>query len=126
MATDGSIRSDGVQQMSRPLILTFRLGFAGLLGFAAFLGFAGLPGFTAFASAQGPTYAPRVVIERAFPAITDPKLIPADQSTLGDNELVIGVEVDGEARAYPINQLTGPRREIINDTLAGTAIAATW
>jgi hypothetical protein len=43
-----------------------------------------------------------------------------------DNELVLGVVVNGEARAYPINMLTGPSREIINDTLGGTAIAATW
>jgi len=78
------------------------------------------------AQTPNPSYAPRVVIPRAFPAITDPKLVPAEQSDLANNELVIGVEIDGEARAYPINQLTGPRREIINDTLAGTAIAATW
>ena len=49
-----------------------------------------------------------------------------DMDADGDNELVIGVEIDGQARAYPINQLTGPSREIINDVLAGTAIAATW
>jgi hypothetical protein len=34
--------------------------------------------------------------------------------------------VEGKARAYPINMLTGPRREIINDELGGKAIAATW
>jgi hypothetical protein len=42
------------------------------------------------------------------------------------NELVLGVVVEGKARAYPINMLTGPRREIINDELGGKAIAATW
>jgi len=47
-------------------------------------------------------------------------------ANVDDDELVIGVVIDGEARAYPINQLTGPDREIINDELAGTAIAATW
>jgi hypothetical protein len=43
-----------------------------------------------------------------------------------DDELVIGVVVDGHARAYPINGLTGPAREILNDTLAVQPIAATW
>jgi hypothetical protein len=41
-------------------------------------------------------------------------------------ELVLGVTVGGESRAYPINMLTGPKREILNDTLGGKAIAATW
>lgn len=37
---------------------------------------------------------------------------------VSDGELVIGVVVNGNARAYPINMLTGPSREIINDELA--------
>ena len=41
-------------------------------------------------------------------------------------ELVLGVVVNGEARAYPINMLSGARREIINDRLGGAPIAATW
>lgn len=41
-------------------------------------------------------------------------------------ELVIGVAIKDQARAYPINMLTGPRREIINDFLGGESIAATW
>jgi hypothetical protein len=39
---------------------------------------------------------------------------------------VLGVVVGKEARAYPINMLTNPTREIINDKLGGRAIAATW
>ena len=45
---------------------------------------------------------------------------------LGPTELVLGVSVNGQSRAYPINMLTGPSREIINDQLGGQAIAATW
>ena len=45
---------------------------------------------------------------------------------LKPNELVIGVEVAGQFRAYPINMLTGPRREIVNDQLGDRAIATTW
>ena len=71
-------------------------------------------------------YNPRTVLRKPIRPITDPTIISADQAKLAANELVIGVEVDGHARAYPINQLTGPSREIINDTLGGVAIAATW
>ena len=47
-------------------------------------------------------------------------------NTLDEMELVLGVSVGDEARAYPINMLTGPRREIINDRLGEKDIAATW
>lgn len=60
--------------------------------------------------------------------LVDPPLVAADESgsRVTERELVLGVVVDGEARAYPVNMLTGPRREIINDVLGGRAIAATW
>jgi hypothetical protein len=45
---------------------------------------------------------------------------------VADAELVIGVEIDGHARAYPINIMLGPEREIFNDELGGRPIAATW
>ena len=71
-------------------------------------------------------YNPRTVLRRPVRAITNPTIVPVDQAGLSDNELIIGVEIDGHARAYPINMLTGPKREIINDELNGVPIAATW
>lgn len=72
-------------------------------------------------------FRPRTVVP-PMPAITGAPVIAADRVTdqVTDNELVLGVVIKGQARAYPINMLTGPRREIINDTLGGRAIAATW
>ena len=63
-----------------------------------------------------------------YPPITEFPVKTAEEvgDKLSDAELVLGVEIDGKARAYPINMLTGPSREILNDTLAGIAIAATW
>lgn len=63
-----------------------------------------------------------------FPPITEfpVKTVQEVGDELSDAELVLGVEIDGKARAYPINMLTGPSREILNDTLAGIAMAATW
>ena len=43
-----------------------------------------------------------------------------------ETDLILGVTVGQHSRAYPINMLTGPQREILNDRLGGTAIAATW
>ncbi len=65
----------------------------------------------------------------SFPAIKDVVTVNVDNvdnNLLADNDLVIGVEFNGETRAYPINMLCGPTREIINDQLGGQPIAATW
>ncbi len=60
--------------------------------------------------------------------ITDAEFLRPEE--VGDQvlggELVLGVVANGEARAYPINMLSGARREIINDQLGGAPIAATW
>jgi len=71
-------------------------------------------------------YQPRQVLDTPMRAITHPSVVSAAAAVVPDNELVLGVEVNGMARAYRINELTGPRREIINDTLSGLPIAATW
>lgn len=61
-------------------------------------------------------------------AIFDAPFITADQvkNQVDDSELVLGVVVEGQPRAYPINMLTGPAREIINDRIGETNFAATW
>jgi hypothetical protein len=80
--------------------------------------------------ADGPQrdFNPRTVLGRAIRPIKNAPHVDADQikGRVKDNDLVLGVVVEGEARAYPINLLCGPSREIINDQLGGTAIAATW
>ena len=75
-----------------------------------------------------PEWRPLTVTKPYRPPIVDAPVMTAGEvkDEVTDNELVLGVVVNGEARAYPINMLTGPSREIINDTLGGTAIAATW
>jgi len=76
---------------------------------------------------QAPEFKPLKVAGK-FEPIVDARVISASKVTneVGGPELVLGVVVEGEARAYPINMLTGPSREIINDTLGGRQIAATW
>ena len=61
-----------------------------------------------------------------IPAILDP--IFADRAAgtaqMEPLERVIGVSINGESRAYPLNLLS--RQEIVNDTVGGNAIAVTW
>jgi hypothetical protein len=62
----------------------------------------------------------------AIPSIDEPRFYDAQEADqeYEDHELVIGVEVDGQARAYPIDLLSS--HEIVNDTIAGHPIAVTW
>ena len=79
------------------------------------------------AATKLPPFRPRRVAG-AFPPIVGPTTLTAKavRGQVRGPELVLGVTVGDESRAYPLDQLTGPVREIINDTLGGTAIAATW
>ena len=62
----------------------------------------------------------------AIPAISDPSFVSADEADdqYEHDELVLGVEIDGDARAYSIPLLS--RHEIVNDVVGGKPIAVTW
>jgi hypothetical protein len=60
-----------------------------------------------------------------IPAIDDPKFIPIGEvTTLEDQEPVVAFELDGDARAYPLEVLMW--HEIVNDTVAGVPVAVTY
>lgn len=84
--------------------------------------------FTGRIPSAPPRFHPQTVIAKPAPAITNPPTVSAAEAdrTLHESELVLGVTIGQQSRAYPINMLTGPSREIINDQLGGRAIAATW
>ena len=78
-------------------------------------------------SEDRPPFQPRVLMSPRRAIVSAPVLKAADvQQQVLDSELVLGVVVNGKSRAYPINMLTGPSREIIIDQLGGSAIAASW
>ena len=62
----------------------------------------------------------------AIPAINNPIFISLEEADrqLRLTDLVIGVSIDGEHRAYGAAFLSA--HEIVNDTLGGRAIAVTW
>lgn len=62
----------------------------------------------------------------AIPAVFDPDFLPADDADAQyrDTDLVIGVSIDSDHRAYHVPYLSG--REIVNDVVGGKPIAVTW
>lgn len=48
------------------------------------------------------------------------------ESRLKADELVIGVSFGDESRAYPLNMISGPTRELLNDKVGDRDIAVTW
>ncbi len=62
----------------------------------------------------------------AIPAITDPSYLQGAgaEAQMHPDEPVMGVIIEGRARAYSLWQLDA--HEIVNDTLAGIHFAVTW
>ena len=61
-----------------------------------------------------------------IPAILDPVFLTAQEAQIDmwDGEKVLGVSIDGDSKAYPLNMLS--RHEIVNDTVGGKPVAVTW
>jgi hypothetical protein len=56
--------------------------------------------------------------------IYEPDFVEAPDSPLNDDELVMGVAIQGEAKAYPVSVLRF--REMVDDELGGLPILVTW
>jgi hypothetical protein len=56
--------------------------------------------------------------------VYNPEFVSADVSPLHEDELIMGVAIEGEAKAYPVTVLRF--REMVNDELAGLPILVTW
>ena len=62
-----------------------------------------------------------------IPSIDNPKFIPvqeADEKFLEDSDLVLGLNINGDIRAYPLQILVW--HEIVNDKVGGTPVAVTY
>jgi hypothetical protein len=57
-------------------------------------------------------------------SVDNPKFVPAGKADISDDAWILGVVVDGEARAYSLNLLN--RHEIVNDVVGGRPLAAVW
>ena len=60
----------------------------------------------------------------AIRPIYEPRFSPGELTSLDREELVIGVEINGESKAYPIGPLRA--REMVNDVVGGVPVLVTW
>jgi hypothetical protein len=68
----------------------------------------------------------QVLPKDAIASIDDPRFVTAREATdwLAGREPVVSLEIDGDARAYPVQILT--RHEIVNDVVGGLPVAVTY
>ena len=59
-----------------------------------------------------------------IPSIDSPKFVSAEDAGLQDSDLVLGLNINGDIRAYPLNILVW--HEIVNDEVGGTPVAVTY
>ncbi len=71
-----------------------------------------------------PDYFERFLSRDSIRPVYEPTLFYASEAPLVSNDQVIGVSINGEARAYPIRTLRV--REMVNDELGGRPILVTW
>ena len=65
------------------------------------------------------------VVKDGIPALTDPKLIaPATASYLQPDDLVFGVSINGDARAYPLRIMDW--HEMFNDVIGGVPVSLAY
>jgi hypothetical protein len=60
----------------------------------------------------------------AIRPIYDPEFVTAELNPWSDDTLVIGIEQDEDAKAYPVSFLNG--REMVIDRIAGIPVLVTW
>ncbi len=60
-----------------------------------------------------------------IPSIDNPKFVKTNEAEfVSDNDVVIGLEINGETKAYPLSILVW--HEIVNDNVGGTPVAVTY
>jgi hypothetical protein len=57
-------------------------------------------------------------------SVDEPRFVPAAKARLSPEAWVLGISIDGQARAYSLNLLN--RHEIVNDAIGEKSFAAVW
>ena len=85
-----------------------------------------LNGLASAAGQQGeqPQGYVQVIPRGSIAAIDNPVYVTADEATIRDEAWVLGVVIDGQARAYSLELLN--RHEVVNDAIGDTNFAAVW
>ena len=86
------------------------------------------PGSQALGSVEGGLDLRIITIlsKDGIPSIDNPQFLDGEEADnqMLETERVIGVSINGDHRAYPLNMLS--RHEIVNDTVGGVPVAVTW
>ena len=81
-----------------------------------------------FASEDGapelPSHFRQLLPRGQIASVDDPIFVPASEVAIPGDAWVLGVEIDGRAKAYSLNLLN--HHEIINDRFGETPVAAVW
>jgi hypothetical protein len=84
--------------------------------------------FLAANNARGADLRPNEIVtvlaKDAIPAILSPSFVEGREASRLEAATVVGVEFNGDSRAYPVAILS--RVEIVNDNVGGVPIAVTW
>ena len=79
----------------------------------------------AWAQNEEPPEGVRQLLPRGgIPAIFEPEFVPASEAEISDSAWVLGVYLNGDARAYDLNILN--HHEIVNDVIGGRPVAPVW
>lgn len=66
----------------------------------------------------------QLLFRDAISPVYEPRFTSAEDARYPDDAFVLGVEIDGDAHAYPMSVLH--HREMVNDKVGGTSILSTW
>ena len=79
---------------------------------------------TAAASDELPPGVEQLLPRGRIAAVVDPVFVAAAVADLPDKAWILGVVVDGQAKAYSLNLLN--HHEVVNDRIGEVAYAAVW
>ncbi len=85
------------------------------------------PGFTSMLYSQTenlPKGFEQIIPRGQIAAISQPHFVQGDSANIADDSWVLGVVIDGHARAYSLNLLNS--HEVVNDRIGNIAFAAVW
>jgi hypothetical protein len=78
----------------------------------------------AFPADRPPPGVEQLLPRGGIPAVFEPEFVAAEEAEIPEDAWVLGVVIDGQARAYSLNLLN--RHEVVNDRIGEKAFAAVW
>ena len=82
------------------------------------------PGSRAASEDGLPSDFKQIIPRGQIASVDTPRFVPASEARLPPEAWVLGLSIDGQARAYSLNLLN--RHEIVNDAIGEKSFAAVW